>query len=68
MHKFEGKFNYHGQVFNLWTTAKTESKARVSFLKRLVEKLNLDKSAGYVMLRYHFSDKANYTIKRADHI
>lgn len=68
MHKFEGKFNYHGQVFTLWTTAKNKSKARISFMKRLVEKLNLDKVVGYTMLRYYFSDNANYTIKRSDHV
>jgi len=62
--KFNGKFNYYGQVFNLWTTAKNRSKAHKNFMFQLVDKLSLDKINGYRMIRFYFSDRANYEIKQ----
>ena len=61
--KFKGKFNYHGQVFTLYTHAKDLSKARRNLLDQLVKKLGLDRVHGYRMLRSYFSQKPNNHIR-----
>ena len=66
MKKFKGEFNYYGQIFKLWTTAINKSKAHKNFMFQLVDKLKLDRISGYGMLRFYFSDRANYEIKQED--
>jgi len=64
MDKYSGEFNYYGQMFKLWTTAKDKRIAHRNFLFQLVKRLKLDKKNGYGMLRFYFSDRANYNIKK----
>lgn len=63
MNKYNGIFNYNGEVFNLWTTAKNMGQAKKNFLYQLINKLNLDRKNGYRKLKYYFSGKANYEVK-----
>jgi len=66
MKKWNGIFNYYGEIHNLWTTAENEIQARRNLISQMVERLGLDKFTGYGKLRKYFSYKANFEIRKED--
>jgi len=41
MSSYHGKFNWKGEVFDMYTTANTEKRAFLSFIGKISKKLNI---------------------------
>lgn len=59
--KYKGTFNWHGEIHELWTVARSKIEARVHFMSKLSKML--DRSIGIV--DHYFKNTANsFTIER----
>jgi len=59
--KYNGKYNYQGQIFSLWTHAKDKIIAHRNFIKQLQEILGI---SGYRLRCYFSGQMDNFKIKK----
>ena len=61
MAKFNGKFNWYGQVFDLWTENPSFIGAFQNFCQQMAEKVNRKASS----VRIYFHRTGNYEVKES---
>jgi hypothetical protein len=65
--KYKGTLNYYGEIHELWTTTRSEAKARRNFITRMIDTLDLDPYDGRTILNCYFNgDKDNMKIERIE--
>jgi len=57
---YQGEYNYQGQVFSLWTHARTKTIAHRNFIKQLQKVLGI---SGYRLRCYFAGQRDNFKIK-----
>ena len=58
---YQGKYNYQGQIHNLWTHAKNQAIAHRNFIGQLQEILGI---SGYRLRCYFSGQRDNFKIKK----